>query len=120
MVFCLLLLLYNSQQTQTSECPKFMFILEYPIQTVIAVIISIIYEYLCLEVIKNSSFRILFLSQLAGIFWFNIYSFKKGINTSLYFSALASFIALILITKIISAKKLLGKFEKWLNWLMST
>lgn len=56
--------------------------------------------------IKNSSFKKLFLTQLTGIFWFNIFYFKEGISTSLYFSTFISFIALILQANLIPFEKI--------------
>lgn len=56
--------------------------------------------------IKNSSFKKLFLTQLTGIFWFNIFYFKEGISTQLYFSTFISFIAFILHTELIPFEKI--------------
>jgi hypothetical protein len=67
--------------------------------------------------IKNSTFKKVFLTQLTGIFWFNIFYLKEGNSTSLYFSTLISLLSLAILTHIISVQKINQFVRMCPQWL---
>lgn len=59
--------------------------------------------------IKKSSFKYLFLTQITGIFWYNLYAMKEGLTTSRYFSTFFSFISLLMLTRLLSVEKIYNR-----------
>lgn len=103
--------------TKVEKSPGFLFILQYPVHTTVAVCFSILYEYISFEIIKKSSFKYLFLAQLTGIFWYNLYSLKDGVTTAKYFSTFIALIALLMLTRLISGERIYGRIVRIRKWL---
>lgn len=96
----------------------FFFILEYPIHTLITIIVSLLYEYLCFEMLKKASFKYLFLSQLTGLFWRNVYLMvNSNFSLKLYFSTFACAVSLVILMRLFEVDSLMRKVHRALEFV---
>lgn len=102
--------------SKVEKSPGFLFILQYPVHSTVAVCFSILYEYICFELIKKTSYKYLFLTQLTGLFWYNLYSLREGVTTLKYFATFTAFVALIMLSRVVSGDRIYSRIVRLRKW----